>query len=63
MALSRRDFDMLRDRVSKLESQVRSLEQKFSLMETRYKGESLLRIIHEAEENERIRKERDNIIQ
>ena len=62
MSFSRRDFDMLRDRISKLESQVRALEEKNKIMEARYKGESLLRLIHEAEENERVKKERESII-
>lgn len=62
MSFTRRDFDMLRDRISKLESQVRALEEKNKIMEARYKGESLLRLIHEAEENERLKKERENLI-
>lgn len=62
MSLSRREFDMVRDRVSRLESQVRALEEKLKIMETRYKGENLLRLIHEAEENEKAKKERPNIV-
>jgi hypothetical protein len=52
---------MVRDRVSKLESQVRALEEKLKIFEGRFKGENLLRLIHEAEENERLKKERENI--
>jgi len=62
MSLTRRELDLLRDRVSRLESQVRALEERNKLMETRFKGESLLRLIHEAEENERLKKEREGLL-
>lgn len=62
MTLTRRDIDLVRDRCSKLESQVRALEEKVKMLENRFKGESLLRLIHEAEENERLRKERESVL-
>ncbi|MBM3464226.1 MAG: hypothetical protein FJX76_19190 [Armatimonadetes bacterium] len=62
MALSRREFQLLQDRVSKLESQVRSLETKFQVFEKNYKGDNLLRLLKEAEEQEKARKDRESIL-
>lgn len=62
MTLSRREFDQLRDRVTRLEAMLRSLEDKIKIQENRIKGDSLLRTIREAEEHEKARKERENIV-
>ena len=59
MTLSRREFEQVRERVTKLENMVRALEDKIKLQENRSKGDSLLRAIRDAEEHERIRKERE----
>lgn len=62
MALSRREYELLRDRVSKLESQVRGLEEKTKVLESRIKGEALLRNLREAEDQEKQKKEKDRLI-
>lgn len=59
MTISKRDVDVLRDRVSKLENLVRALEDKVKIAENRVKGDNLLRAIREAEEHEKLRKERE----
>ena len=62
MTLSRREFEQLRDRVTRLEAMLRGLEDKIKIQENRIKGDSLLRAIREAEEHEKARKERENIV-
>lgn len=62
LSLTRHDWDMLRERVSKLESQIRALEEKQKIIDNRYKGENLLRLIREAEEHERMKKERKDVL-
>lgn len=63
MALSRREFQMALDRISKLESQVRTLENNHKVMEARMKGDSLMRILKETEEQERLKKERESLLE
>jgi hypothetical protein len=62
MALSRREFQLVADRVSRLESQVRSLDIMVKNLENRLKGESITRILKEYEDAERVRKERESVI-
>jgi hypothetical protein len=62
MALSRREFQLLMERVSKLENQFRMLEDKMKVHDSRMKGENLMRILKEAEGEEKARKERDSAI-
>jgi len=63
MALSRREFQLALDRISKLESKVRMLEDKMKVFEGRLTGESLMRILKETEEQDRLKKEREKLLE
>ena len=62
MALTRREFQVLMDRVARLESQVRMLDEKNKVLEGRLKGDNLTRILKEYEDAERLRKEREAVL-
>ena len=62
MALTRREFQVLMERVARLESQVRMLDEKNKVLEGRLKGDNLTRILKEHEDAERLRKERESVL-
>jgi hypothetical protein len=62
MALSRREFQLVLDRVSKLEMQVRGLEEKCKVLDNRMKGDNLIRTIKETEDEEKRKKERESML-
>jgi len=59
MALSRREFQLLVERVGKLEARMRAIEETIKAHESRLKPSNLLRTIRSQEEEERIKKESD----
>lgn len=63
MALSRREFQLALDRISKLEAKTRMLEDKLKVHESRMTGESLSRILKQHEEEERLKKEREKMLE
>ncbi len=56
MAMSKRDFDLLRDRVSQLESKVRSLEERVKGQDKKLDAKELYRIIKTEEKAREIEK-------
>lgn len=62
MSLSRREFQLLTDRVGKLESKARALEEQLKAHETRLKPSLLLRALRQEEEEEKKRRQQEELL-
>ncbi len=60
MEVSRRDFQVLQERVGRLESKLYAFEQRLTAFENLLKPDNLLRRIRQGEEEEKRRAERDD---
>ena len=61
MALTRREFQLLQERVSRLESKLYALEQRLSVYDNLLKPENLLRRVREGEAEEKRKAERQDL--
>lgn len=62
MALTRREFQLLQERVGRLESKLYALEQRLSVYENVLKPENLLRRVREGEAEEKRKAEKNEDI-
>ena len=60
MEVSRRDFQVLQERVGRLEGKVHAMEQRLTAFENLLKPENLLRRVRQGEEEERRRAGRED---
>jgi len=56
MAISKREFDALRDRVSQMDSKIRSIEEKLKVQEKKLEAKELYRVIKTEEKAKEIEK-------
>lgn len=61
MALTRREFQLLQEKVTRLENKLYALEQRLSVYENILKPENLLRRVREGEAEEKRKAEKDDI--
>lgn len=60
MEVNRRDFQMLQERVGRLESKLYALDQRLAVFENLLKPENLLRRVRQGEDEEKRKAERED---
>jgi hypothetical protein len=60
MEVSRRDFQVLQERVGRLESKIHAIEQRLATLDNLLKPENLVRRVRQGEQEEKRRVERED---
>lgn len=60
MEITRRDWQVLSDRVGRMESKLYQLDSQMKAIENLLKPENLLRRLHQAEEEEKLKAEKED---
>jgi hypothetical protein len=62
MALSRREFQLLMERVGKLETRARTLEEQIKVLDNRTKPAAIMRALRQEEEEEKKRRQQEDLM-